>query len=215
MAGFFPSRRLLGLPAWLWVLLPVPLLALGYLLPKVWPPTDIAEPPLRAEVFREPILVAREGDSFRFVPYGEHMGVSPLWEINVVRRSSESLHWTRRYYIPGLFRMEGRWTYGMAAYRFDGDRKGDAENPVTLPEDQARQLSPLVVAELNRRHPSARLGGRLEAILTDGVEATSYAYPQNALILLAWFSIPMAVVGLCLMFFRPGMTPVHEGGKPA
>jgi hypothetical protein len=63
--------------------------------------------------------------------------------------------------------------------------KGDKENPFELPPEQIRMLRPLVVAELNRRHPGTNLGDRLEKMLDDGLEvsATSYA-PQNALILL-------------------------------
>src|SRR3954451_4592205 len=71
MKRFYTSRRLLGIPAWLWLIVPVPLLALGNVLWKGWPPGQLTEPAERGKFFREPALLARDGESFRFVPFGE------------------------------------------------------------------------------------------------------------------------------------------------
>jgi len=203
MAGWFPSRRILGVPAWLWVMLPIPLLGLGSVLWKVWLPSKLPEPPVRADVFREPLLVARDGDSFRFVPFGEHKGVKPLWAVNVALHDEGSVHWETHYFLPGFFRRDSRWTYELTALRFDDDWKGDQESPYILPVEQVQRLRPPVVAELNRRNPVAQRGSRLEGMLTEGLQETSYICPQNALILLGWLSVPMALVGLSSMFIRP------------
>src|SRR3954451_23241581 len=111
MAGLFPSRRVLGLPAWLWLVLPIPLLALGNMLPSFWLPSKLAEPPLRAEIFREPVLVARDGASFRFVPFDHHKEVKPLWAVSVVIQDVGSVRWESHDLVPGLFLRESRWTY--------------------------------------------------------------------------------------------------------
>lgn len=203
MAAWFPTRRVLGLPAWFWVVLPVPLLWYAGSLWRVWPPTKLAEPPARAEIFRELVLVAPEGDSFRFVPFGEHKGVKPLWAVNVSLRDSGTVRWRSRYFLPGLFERESRWTYELSSHRFDDDWKGDKVHPFALPDEQLRRLRPLVVAELNRRSAPARSGDRLEGLLTDGLTETSYRCLQNGIIVLSWVSIPMAVVGLVALFVRP------------
>jgi hypothetical protein len=61
-------------------------------------------------------------------------------------------------------------------------------------------LRPLVVAELNRREPHSKAGDRLEQLLNNGLAASSSVCPQNALIVLSWLSLPMALAGLCSMF---------------
>jgi hypothetical protein len=61
MAICFPRRRVLGLPAWLWVVLPIPLLALGSSLWMFWLPSSLDEPPERAEIFRDLVLITRQG----------------------------------------------------------------------------------------------------------------------------------------------------------
>ncbi len=213
MAGSFPSRRVLGLPAWLWVVLPIPLLALGNMLSSFWLPSKLAEPPPRAEVFREPVLVARDGASFRFVPFGQHKEVKPLWAVNVIVQDMGTVRWESHFFVPGLFLKESRWTYELTSHRFDDDWKGDKENPFMLPAEEVRQLRPLVINELNQRQPSAKLGDRLEGMLTTGLEERSYLCPQNAVVVLAWLSLPMAVVGLCLMFVRPRSHPVAARGS--
>lgn len=203
MVIVFPSRRVLGLPAWLWVVLPIPLLVLGNMLWRFWPPSKLAEPSQRAEVFHEPILVAREGMAFRFVPFAQHKGVKPLWAVTADVRDTGSVSWEGHYFVPGLFLMESRWTYELASYRFDDNWKGDKEDPFSLPAAELRQLRPLVISELNRRQPSVKLGDRLESLLTTGLEERSYLCPQNAVVVLSWLSLPMAVVGLGSMFIRP------------
>jgi hypothetical protein len=203
MGALYPSRRVLGLPAWFWVVLPIPLLVLGNMLWKVWVPSKLSEPAERREVFRELVLVTRDGDSFRFVQANEPDIGKPLWSVNVVLHDTATVHWQTHYILPGLFHRESRWTYDLDAHRFDANWKGDNENPFIMPAEQVRQLRPLVVAELNRRNPAAKTGDRLESLLTDGREASSYVCPQNAVVVLSWLSLPMALAGLCSMFIRP------------
>jgi hypothetical protein len=210
MAVFSPTRRLLGLPAWLWVVLPVPLLALGSVLGTVWLPSKLSEPPERSEILRNVVLVARQGDSFRFVPMEEQKGVKPLWAVTTIINDNGSVQWTTYRGLPGLFRRRSRWTYELTANRFDHDWKDDKKDPLTLPPEEIRRLRPLVVAELNRREPDSKAGDRLEQLLNNGLEASSSVCPQNALIVLSWLSLPMALAGLCSMFVparKKTMTP--------
>jgi hypothetical protein len=203
MAIWFPTRRVLGLPAWFWVVLPIPVLALGSSLSMFWLPSSLDEPPERDEIFRDPVLITRQGEADRFVPFSEQKGVKPLWAVSVITSARYNLEWSRRNYVPGLFRRQASWTYELTANRFDPDWKDDKLNPLTLPAEQIRRLRPLIVAEMNRRNPVAQRGDRLEQLLNKGLEEKSSFCPQNAVIVLGWLSLPMAFIGLCSMFVRP------------
>jgi hypothetical protein len=113
------------------------------------------------------------------------------------------------YFTSALIRKEARWSFELETRRIDsGD--GDKENPSELLPEEIRRLRPLIVAELNRRNPPAKLGDRLEKMLDDGLEASSTSFsPQNNLILLSWITEPIALVALCSMFVRPRAVPVR------
>jgi hypothetical protein len=200
--------------------------------PDLWP-SEIAEPPARSAIAKEQIIVAREGVSFRFVPVAERdagrtavrekRNIEPLWAVLVERDNYEqSLICRVSDVLPGLMHQEARWTYSLRAIRTDYgwrmelrnngiDWKGDKESPYELPPEQIRQLRPLVVAELNRRNPTARLGDRLEKMLGDGLEVSSTSFaPQNAPIFLRWLALLMSVVGLGSMFVQPRPVPEHS-----
>jgi hypothetical protein len=93
MANWYPARRILGFPAWLWVALPVLLLWLGNLIitkndsrapdSDLLLPSKPEEPSDRREVSREIrfLLVVRDGDSFRFVPFSDRKHGTPLWQV--------------------------------------------------------------------------------------------------------------------------------------
>src|SRR5262249_43534215 len=88
--------------------------------------------------------------------------------------------------------------------------QNDSASPLRVGE--IGRLKPLVIAELNRR--GEHLGDRLEALLANGLEESSYVCPQNAVTLLGWLSLPMAVIAIGSMLVRPrssGSTmPVRE-----
>lgn len=212
MAICFPTRRILGLPAWLWIVLPIPLLALGSSLWMFWLPSSLDEPPERAEIFRDLVLITRQGEAYRFVPFSEQKGVKPLWAVSVITSARYNLKWDTRHYLPGFFRRQASWTYELTANRFDPDWKDDKLNPLTLPAQQIRRLRPLIVAEMNRRDPAAQRGDRLERLLNSGFEEKSSICPQNAVIALGWLSVPMAFIGLCSMFVRPRPAEIRAQG---
>ena len=195
-----PTRRILGIPAWFCVALPIALLVLGNLLWKIWPPSKLAEPSTRAEIFREPIFLTRDGTSFRFVPFNDSKNVKPLWAVTVVIQEKSNATWNNPYFLPGLFHRESKWNYELTTTPFGSEWKPNSENPATLPAEEMRRLRPLLVAELNRSGASPPLGDRLESMLKDGLEDKSIFCPQNALILVCWLSIPLAVAGLYSMF---------------
>jgi len=250
MANWYPSRRILGSPAWVWVALAIPLFLLTNLIPKwafterdVWP-SQLAEPPDRSAIDNEYMIVARAGDSFLFVPVDKRdraarrvgkrdaatksVNEKPRWHVLVYggNHKEQSFSCGASGLVPGLIRTEARWTYVLRANRVDRgfemevrekglDWKGDEENPFELPPEQIRNLTPLVVAELNHRHPGTKLGDRLKIMLDDGLEVSSMSYPpQNALILLRWIALLMAAVGLCSMFVRPRAVSVPRVALP-
>jgi hypothetical protein len=195
--------------------------------------SELGEPPDRVAIASEQITVARDGESFRFVsvaerdagrrrPVRDNKPTEPVWAVSVELGShQENLSCGASDFLPGLIYRESRWTYALRATRVDYgwymelkekgiDWKGDKQNPYELTAEQIQLLRPLLVAELNRRHPRAKLGDRLERMLDDGLEASSTSFaPQNVPILFKWLALLMAVVGLCSMFVRPRAVPVR------
>jgi hypothetical protein len=221
MAILYPSRRILGSPAWLWIGLAVLLFSLAD--PKgdfVDPDLDNRPPtfgsPARAALGSDLIYVARKDDSFRFMSYEDRKIGIPLWRVFVeLSDQKESFSCGGSYFLPGLIRREAHWTCALKANRVDRDWKGDKDNPYELPAEQIQKLRPLLVVELNRRNPWTKLGDRLEKMLNDGLEASSTSFPpQNAFIMLRWLAMLMAVIGLVSMFLRPRPVSRRPGVLP-
>jgi len=189
---------------------------------------EIAEPPHRGAINSERIIVAREGDSFRFMPDAkrdlgrrevrEKRRIEPRWAVFVqLGNHDENLSSAASDFLPGLIYREARWTYALKAsradYGFDGN--DDKENPPELPPEEIQKLRPLVVAELNLRYPGTKLGDRLEKMLDDGLEVSSLSYPpENAAVLLRWLGIMMGALGLGSMFVRPRAIFIPAGVLP-
>jgi hypothetical protein len=240
MAIWYPSRRILRFPAWLWVVSAI----LLFLLVNVLMDADIyltssklPEPPERNAITSERIIVAHKGALFRFVPaaqydaeeadlrrtFRDNPKIEPRWGVYVEQfNEQEDYSCGASSFVPGLIHRESRWTYDLRATRADYGWwmevrkngihwKGDKENPFELPPEQIRKLRPLVVAELNRRHPGSKLGDRLKTMLDEGLETSSTSYaPQNTLIMMRWLALLMAVVGLGSMFIRPRAVPAVQ-----
>ena len=224
MANWYPSRRILGFPAWFWVVLPILLLLGNLLITKYdltapdWDlrlPSGLAEPSDRSEVLREALFVVRNGESFRFVPLSDRKRGTPFWRVwTVMCQTDEYFSRGENYLTAAVVRREVHWSYDLEARRIDGG-DGDKENPSELPPEQIRQLKPLVVAELNRRNPPDKLGDRLVKMLDNGLEASSTSFsPQNGLILLSWITAPIALVALGSMFVRPRAVSLPRGALP-
>ena len=200
MTGFYPSRRFLRLPAWVWIILPP---ALALVAKMLGPPGALPERPEITAILHPAILVTRDGNSFRFVPLKQSEEVKPLWAVSWdVGRHDEvtwAMGWDRDGLSLGFYKMYTRRSYRLAgATQFGGYRGPDLMTP-----EEVQQLRPLVVAELNRRSPNDRLRARVEELLKNGMEETSYRCVQNAVILLAWLSLGVALLAVATMFFRP------------
>src|SRR5260370_499295 len=135
MAIWYPARPILGSPAWLWVVLavllflPTQLIPSGDIMDQALQPR-LAEPPDKGAIASEGIIVAREGDSFRFVPVAErdagreavrqNKRTEPLWSVFVeLCFQDESFSCGASYFLPGLIHKESRWTYALKANRVD------------------------------------------------------------------------------------------------
>ena len=215
MQMFFPGRRLAGLPAWCWLLLPPLLVALLWML---GPPQELGEPPEAVEIFREPILFAHEGPSFRFVAFDQAQEVQSLWAVapKVRRRAVTDLP---VYYgvLPGFYRQAAHWDYQLEAVRFGEARQVAKAEPFWLPPEDLERLRPLAVVELNRRSGEQRWGDRLQKLLETGADRESFLCLQNVLLAAAWLAVVLAVVAIISMFIRPaGVAPPLEdspGGR--
>jgi hypothetical protein len=185
----------------MWFLFPLLLVMFAYFLGT---PGPLPEPKDREDLFSPVLVVARKGDSFRFVPWDDPQGASPLWAVNCTTFSHNETTW--RLGVGGqtefgFWKRSGKWKYALSATRFGKHWKpGD---PVLLPAEDVERLRPLVIEELNGRSPNEHRGDRLAELLNHGIERTSFVCIQNAVILLAWLSLPLALLGLLAMFLEP------------
>ena len=206
--AFCPSRRFLGLPAWTWLLLPPLMVLLAYLLGR---PGDLSEPGERAELFQPVILIAPDGDSFRFVSWDGQQNVTPLWALTCRTTANSKIIWSLGWgnkKALGFWKRSGSWRYNLEASRFDTARKSD-ELP-WLAADDLKRLRPLVIDELNRRTPNEHRGDRLAQLLDHGIDRSSDICIQNAVILLAWLSLPIGLLSFIAMFFRSRESPAKR-----
>jgi hypothetical protein len=164
-------------------------------------------------------MVTQDGGSFRFVSLGEYEAVRPLWTLNPrieeTHRMEWELGWESGQPRFGFYKRTSRWNYRLSGNRMDGVFKDDELGPLFLSEAQLNDLRPLVISELNRRKPGERQGDRLQALLSSGVECTSYACLQNALVLVAWLSLPLSMVALVAMFVEPRGTRTDGAVQPS
>jgi hypothetical protein len=199
MFGFYPMRRVLGLPAAAWPVLSAGLILLAWALPM---PGKLAEPADRQTIFREPVAVTPEGKGFRFVPFGQYAGVTPLWAVNTSIRDEWTVRCPPGSLLPGFYQRQSRWTYALSSNRLDDAWQNDREH-LFLPTTELDELRPAIVEELEQRAPGQHLGQRLERLLQDGLQESSSVCVQNAVILLGWILLGLALVAVLLMFVKP------------
>ncbi|HEU5117371.1 MAG TPA: hypothetical protein VFT74_12075 [Isosphaeraceae bacterium] len=203
MVRMDPGARLLGLPAWFWVLLPIPLLSVGLVMPWMWPPGPLSEPIDSSKLFADPVLVTPANGSYAFVPFDRHQGVKPLWAINLATAAKQDRRWRSVGVVPGLVHRSASWKYELSGIRFDKGWQDEVGVSALLSSEVVRQLRPRVVEELNRRAPVEKSGDLLEDLLNRGQRRATYVCAQNAEVVLAWVSLPMALVAFGSMFLAP------------
>jgi hypothetical protein len=201
--SFNPSRRFLLIRAWVWTVLPPVLFLLAYLLGG---PGSLTEPSEISDLLRPLLIVSRNGDSFRFVSIEDRGKVTPLWAISYKTTALVSTELRFGNGDFGFWKRSGIWKYSLEAHRFDKEWKSGTD-PVSLPPSEIALLRPMVIQELNRYAPSEHRGDRLAQLLDQGSKQTSYVCLQNAVILLTWLSVPMAVISIVAMFLKSGRPP--------
>ncbi len=203
MLGFYPTRRFLGVPACLWLVPPLGLALLAKSLGP--PPSPLPESPEVRAIFAHFVCaVTPDGNSYRSVPSKEWDSVKPLW--NIGRSTEESatvtrkLGWDHEGLHLGFYKSSTRRSYDLWAIRGDLDREDGVQ---VAPAEELGPIRRFVIDEMNRRSPQDRLGSRLEAVLENGTEQTSYWCSQNAVVLAAWLTPLVALVATLAMFIRP------------
>jgi len=174
------------------------MIALSVCLGMFFPPGKISEPSERAEIMSNPVLITRDGNSYRFRTLQESKGVSPLWAVGLAVHETSQVDWSVKQFVPALIHRSSHWTYNLTSNRFDEGWQKDQTNPFSLPDKTLLPLRPAIVAELNQRD-STHKGDRLEALLNDGLHESSYWCPQNIVVVLTWISIGMAAVAISMM----------------
>ena len=199
MLGLYPTRRFLGVPAWLWL---VPPLGLGLLAKWLGPP-PLSPLPEAPEIFKHFVpAVTPDGDSYHCVPNEERDSVKPLWNIGKTTAESTTVTWKLGWDHEGLhlgfYKKSTRRSYGLWA--FQSDREPGLQR---APAEEVERIRRFVIDEMNRRWPQERLGSRLEAVLQNGTQQTSYWCVQNVVILMTWLTLLVALVAASAMFIRP------------
>jgi len=210
---FVPKRPFLKLPAWVWPLVPI---TLGIVIWLMGPPDLLPEPPLGAAAFQAPVLVTKTGKTFRFVPFGSEQNVRPLWFIKVsVGDLGGAVRWqfgwVDRQLILGLYKRERGWLYMLGSAPVEGSFKDGKVTVPHLTESELKIVRALLIEELNGRYPDEHLGSQLEQALAGGVEQVSYMCMQNAIIIILWLSLVLAMAAVWTMFL-PQAAPVDHTG---
>jgi len=206
MLAFYPTRRFLGVPACLWL---VPPLGLALLANWLGPPLGpLPEAPEIRAIFEHFVCsVTPDGDSYRVPPNEERDSVKPLWNIGTSTEESATvtrkLGWDHEGLHLGFYKRSTRRSYDLWVPDFDREHAEELE-----------RIRRFVIDEMNRRSPQERLGSRLEALLQNGTEQTSYWCPQNAVILMTWLALLVALVAASAMFIRPRRVVDQGLGKP-
>ena len=184
--------------------------ALTVCLGRFFPPAKISEPSERAEIMSNLVLIARDGNSYRFLTLQESKGVAPLWAVGVAVRETFQVEWSVKKFIPSLIHCSSHWAYTLTSNRFDEGWQNDKTQPFSLPDKTLLSLRPAIVAELNKRD-STHKGDRLEALLNDGLHESSYWCLQNIVVVLTWISIGMAAIAISMMLAnRQSSDPIEH-----
>ncbi len=198
--NFNPTRRVLLLPAWSWLVVSAVLIGLANALPM---PTEIEEPNYAAAIFEQPVFITRDGDDYRVVQRDAARETIPVWAVgrSVTKRFS-----VERYadlgVLPGFYLLSGHWEYTLHVSHFGKHWEPDEQHPARLASTDVEQIQPLVVAELNQRSADGNLGDRFTDVLQNGSDRATWLVYQNLLSGLAWLSVLMAIVAVLCMF-RP------------
>ena len=203
---------------WLWPLASALLIAAAIFVPR---PGALSEPVEAVKVFNpDLVILAPEGGSYRFFSLKD-----PAWPklglvYSVSRMITDNQQVTRTLgwganggASLGFFHRSATWRYQLKAMQFGKNQ--DNARPFMIPDDEMVKLRPLIVAEMERRE--AGRGTFLNKLLTEGVEATSYVCWQNLIVLLAWFSLPLAVLALLAAIssaMRPRCSPQNAANSP-
>jgi hypothetical protein len=221
--NFAPARRFLGGPAWAWVVLPLILLVV---IKIIGPPGPLPEPSDMSLIIREGLLFTRTGDSFGFVPWGQHELVKPLWAVSMGFTTRSAIEWglgkDASGFHLGLYKRTGQWRWSLDALRFDEEGRRKSPGEPSLSQSELQKLLPLLVAELNRRSGEKHWGDVFAKALGEGRETSSYACIQNVLILSAWLSVLVALSAVGAMFFAKNaaarigrVPPVSSAANPS
>jgi len=159
--------------------------------------------------------VTPDGDSYREPRNEERDRVKPIWNIVTTREEwaavDHKLGWDHEGLHLGYYKRSTRRSYDLGALRDASDREHGVRQPSA---EELGRIRRFVIDELNRRSREGRLGSRLEGVLQNGTEQTSYWCPQNAVVLGAWLTLLVALVAVPTMFVRPRSVVDQAPAKP-
>ncbi len=197
------------LRSWIWPLAPVVLLPVAAFLPQPGP----LQPRVgAANLVREADLITPTNGGYRIVEFagGEWRKFNPVYAVSIQEQQHQEVYrspgWGLRYGVPlGFFHRKANWSYQLTAHRF-GNWKSEADGPFSLADSEIPKLRPLVVQELD--HRQAGRGQLLSHLLHDGEAAPDTLLCwQNVVVLFAWLSLPLGLIGLLARLMVSGSPP--------
>ncbi len=209
------ALRSLSLRSWTWPLAALLLVPAAIYIPH---PGKLPEPKEVQEVFRPAVLLAPEGDSYQSYSFDEPDWTKLNSVVYIINRRifdtqqvTRSLGWDPKDGMSlGFFHRSATWKYELTALQFGNKR--DESKPVWLPDEEVAKLREKITLEMNLHdirvsHDPARKSqmkedemyqraNRFVDILNNGRHAESVVCWQNAVVLLAWLSLPLGVLTL-------------------
>jgi hypothetical protein len=208
------ALRSISLRSWTWPLAALVLVPAAIYVPR---PGDLPEPAEVEKIFHDMILAAPEGGSYRFYSFfdPEWKKARPVYDINRATTTNQqvtrTLGWDAKDGASlGFFHRSATWKYKLSAMQFGDNR--DTSKPLFFSDEELAKLRPHLLHELDMRDiaplndPSVQKkpdlldrvsrSAVLEDILDHGREVSTVVCWQNGVVLLAWLSLPLAVLTL-------------------
>jgi len=195
-----PARRFLGRRFWLWPLAALLLTVAAIFLPR---PGDLSEPGESAQILEPRMYFLPEGGTYRFITWDQTPKFKSVYRVMTATIANQmvtrNIGWDKDGLSFGFFHRKGNWRPVLSPQPMSEDA-GKIEPSLVngvmtwMEQSEIDKVLPLVVAELDKRE--AGRGARFQEMLRDGVVAGSFICWQNLVVLLAWLSLPLAVLAL-------------------
>jgi hypothetical protein len=166
-------------------------------------PGELSEPVESAQILEPEMFFTREGGTYRFITWDQTPKFTSVYKVmkaTIVNQSTtRKIGWDNEGLSLGFFHQKGSWMPRLEPQPIGEDAGNTASRSVNgvitwMEQSEIDTVLPLVVRELDKRE--ARRGARFQEMLRDGVVMDSIICWQNGVVLVAWLSLPLAVLAM-------------------